>query len=266
MPPKKRKTRKRKAAPRRKRWRKVWKARKWKLIIAIVAIVSLLPITFSTITQFYRSHIRPDRHTVVSQEYNGIDVSRYQGRIDWATVAQDPKIQFVYVKATEGATHHDRTYDRNIRGARNEGILVGSYHFFMADKTARQQFDNFKRHVDRQYQDLIPMVDVEDGGLRGRSREQLQATLSEFMELMKAEYGRYPLLYCQYSVYLRYLDPEFARYYLFVARYSPDAPRLPGTTRCNIWQYTEHGRIKGIKGDVDLDRFMGGTTIESLKL
>lgn len=272
MPTKKRTTSRRKSSPKRKtsrgrkRWRKIWKARKWKLIIAVVAIVCLLPITYSSITRLYNAHKRPDRHTIVSSDYNGIDVSRYQGRIDWPTVAQDPKIQFVYVKATEGATHHDRTYDRNISGARNEGILVGSYHFFMADKPAREQFNNFKRHVDRSYQDLIPMVDVEDGGLRGRTPEQLRATLAEFMELMKEEYGRYPLLYCQYSVYLHYLDPEFARYYLFVARYSPDAPRLPGKTRCNIWQYSEHGSIRGIKGDVDLDRFINGTTIDALKL
>lgn len=273
MPPKKRKTTtRRKGSPRRKsnrkrkRWKRVWKSRKWKLIFFIVLVVSLLPITYSSIVRLYDAYKRPDRTTIVSRDYNGIDVSRYQGKIDWPTVAQDPKIQFVYVKATEGATHHDKTYDRNIKGARSEGILVGSYHFFMANKTARQQFDNFKRHVDRSYQDLIPMVDVEEGGLHGCSRQQLQKTLAEFMELMKAEYGRYPLLYCQYSVYLHYLDPEFARYYLFVARYSPDAPRLPGATRCNIWQYSEHGRIKGIKGYVDLDRFMNGTTIESLKL
>lgn len=266
MPPKKRTSSKRKAGSRRKRWRKVWKARKWKLICFIVVAVSFLPVTISTIAIICNKHVRPDRHTIVSKDYNGIDVSRYQGRIDWPTVARDRKIQFVYIKATEGATHHDHTYDRNIRGARREGILVGSYHFFMADKTARQQFDNFKRHVDRGYQDLIPMVDVEDGGIRGRSPEQLRATLAELMELMKAEYGRYPLLYCQYSVYIHYLHPDFGRYYLFVARYSPNAPTLPGSTRCNIWQYSEHGHIEGIKGEVDLDRFINGTTIEILKL
>lgn len=267
MPQKRKKRKKRKSGGLRRKWRRLWRTRRWKSILCIILVVSLLPVTFSTISRLYNAHTRPNRHTIEATDYNGIDVSRYQGRIDWPTVARDPKIQFVYIKATEGATHHDRTYSRNLRGARQEGMLVGSYHFFMSNKTARQQFDNFKQHVDRGYQDLIPMIDVEDASLKpGHTPQQLRATLAELMELMKAEYGRYPLLYCQYSVYLHYLHPQFARYYLFVARYATDAPKLPDGTRCNIWQFTEHGHIDGIKGDVDLDRFVGGTSIDNLKL
>lgn len=207
-----------------------------------------------------------ERQTVDSKEYNGIDVSKHQGKINWKKVAADSKIQFVYIKATEGATLTDFRYKDNIRKARKEGLKVGSYHYFIGRKSAKEQFDNFNRLVDKSEQDLIPVVDIELKGNENISRAVLQSRLKEFMDLVKDEYGVYPIIYSQYRFYNERLAPEFNKYYIFIARYSSNKPVLKGSGKYNIWQYTERGHIDGINGNVDLDRFANGTKLSKITL
>lgn len=207
-----------------------------------------------------------ERTTILSDDYNGIDVSKYQGQIDWEKVASDPKIQFVYIKATEGARQVDNKYHDYVDDARKEGLKIGSYHYFIGRKSAKDQFRNFKKHIDKHTQDLIPMVDVEEAGNSSISRDELQRNLNEFMQLVKSEYGKYPLLYSQYGFYKEKLSPEFDKYFLFIARYGKNPPTLNSTGKHNIWQYTEKGEILGIKGYVDLDRFCNGTSLSDIEL
>lgn len=240
------------------------KHRKYLLLflLAILA-VSLMPI----ICEMWEDIVsNQDKSQQLSCDYDGIDVSKYQGEIDWCTVALDSKIQFVYLKATEGASHVDRCYKENIRKARSAGLLVGSYHFFTSQRSPEDQFLNFRKYVKHEEQDLLPMVDVEHTGNRLAKRQQLQNNLAKFMELVKAEYGQYPLLYSQYKFYNDMLAPEFNHFFIFIARYSDSKPTLRGGGRYNIWQFTEKGHIDGIKENVDLNRFANGTTINDILL
>ena len=198
--------------------------------------------------------------------YHGIDVSWHQGQIDWNQVAKNRQVGFVYLKATEGKGNVDKRYRENIRAVRSVGIPVGSYHFFIGRKTAEEQYANFRSVVKRSQQDLLPVVDVEESGNRHISRQVLQQRLSRFMELVKRDYGRYPVLYSQYSFYNKMLAPEFNKYYLFIARYSKQKPTIKGGGKYNIWQYSERGQIDGISERVDLDRLCNGTTLESIRL
>ena len=97
---------------------------------------------------------------------DGIDVSHHQGLIDWEAVSAT-KVQFVFLKATEGSTHVDRRFARNLRGARRVGIPVGAYHFLNAKSTIASQFANFYEHASPSELDLLPVVDVEWSGVRG---------------------------------------------------------------------------------------------------
>ena len=93
--------------------------------------------------------------------YNGMDVSHHNGDITWEVVKRDKRIEFVYIKASEGKTYVDPTYRTNLRNARKQGLKVGSYHFFRMTSGAHEQFRHFKTVVKKEEQDLIPMVDVE---------------------------------------------------------------------------------------------------------
>jgi lysozyme len=240
-------------------WRKSWrKCRPWLIGFLVLAIGYLL-------LPYVTNMLFGGRRTETSN-YDGIDISKHQGRIDWETVAQDKDIKFVYIKATEGSSVVDKLYAKNVREARAAGLKVGSYHFFRGYKTASEQFEIFKKYVKKKEQDLIPMVDVEETGNRYVERNRLQKNLQEFMELVKREYGKYPLLYSQYHFYNERLAPEFNKYFIFIARYGKEEPTLKGGGKYNIWQFSERGKIKGVKGTVDLDRFGPGTRLSDIEL
>ncbi len=99
-----------------------------------------------------------------------------------------------------------------------------------------------------------------------KAKSLLQSNLKEFMNLVKKEYGKYPILYSQYGFYNKMLSPEFNRYSIYIARYSTLKPKLRGKGKYIIWQYSEKGKIAGIKGYVDLNRFANGTRISDIEL
>ena len=115
----------------------------------------------------------------------GIDVSRFQGTIDWRKVKASGKVKFAYIKATEGMTIQDPMYKRNIDSARAAGILVGSYHLYSKKTTAYQQFNNFKAVVKKSKQDLVPVLDIEER----YCKDLYIARVDKLLELMEKEYG-----------------------------------------------------------------------------
>ncbi len=193
-----------------------------------------------------------------NQDYHGIDVSNHQGDIDWSLVCKDRNIQFVYIKATEGATHIDKKYSKNIKGAKDNGILVGSYHYLRNTSYISQQFINFSSIVNKEMQDLIPMVDVEE--------EVDKDSIRLFCELVKKHYGKYPLIYGTNRSYNTYCAPEFNNYYLMIGRYGSKEPVINGTGHYNIWQFSENGQVKGIPRKVDLNRFHPDFDISKIRL
>ncbi|MGI6223187.1 MAG: glycoside hydrolase family 25 protein [Prevotella sp.] len=196
---------------------------------------------------------------------HGIDVSRYQGKIDWQTVATDNVVSFVYIKATEGSGHIDSRFSENFKGAREAGLRVGAYHFLSRKSSMRDQFENFRSHVPISKIDLLPMVDIEDSGVKGWSAKQIQDSLQVFCDLVKDYYGKLPIIYTYSHFYNTYLYEHFHNYYLFIANYD-HYPDIKGAGQHNIWQKSERGRVKGIDGYVDLDVLSNGTDLEDISL
>lgn len=238
-------------------WRKKRKLFLWLVVLLAAVLLAVV---------YVRRHnsLRVDGLYAGVTQYDGIDVSKHNGKINWKTVARNRNIKFVYIKATEGSSIVDSRYRRNLQQARAAGLKVGSYHFFRGYKSAREQFALFSKHVKKGEQDLLPMVDVEQAGNSRLTRQRLQKELREFMELCKKHYGRYPLLYSQYRFYNEKLAPEFNRHLIFIARYGKTKPVLRGGGKYNIWQFSEKGRINGIEGYVDLDRFANGTKLRDI--
>ena len=194
----------------------------------------------------------PIRHTVAQQQ--GIDVSHYQGMINWEEVAQDKSISFVYIKATEGASLVDDMYLRNLRGAKRVGIPVGSYHFFSPSVSALVQLENFRTMVDPRQQDLIPVVDVEQ---RGKvSLAQFQRSLRTFLDGVERMFGVKPIIYTGVNFYAKYLEGHFTQYRFMVARYAEEFPGLSEDVPIVLWQYTSTSYVDGIRGHVDKSVFL----------
>ena len=209
---------------------------------------------------FYKYHSIPtennDSKEVVSS-YQGIDVSNHQGKIDWKKVATDKNIQFVYIKATEGATHIDKLYSYNFSEARKNGFKVGSYHYLRNTSAVISQFQNFCKVAKKDFQDLIPMVDVEDS----ISKDSIRL----FCRLVENHYGKKPVIYGTNKSYNSYCAPDFNDFILMIGRYGPK-PVIKGPRHYDIWQFSEKGRIPGIPKEVDLDRIHPDFNVEKLNL
>lgn len=199
-----------------------------------------------------------------SSGYDGIDISRHQGKIRWNELKTNRHLKFIYAKATEGLYLEDPAYRRNIEEAHQHGFMVGAYHFMTKD-SGHRQFANFRSVVKIEEQDIIPMVDMEDDGTLGWSRSKIQSALQDFIDDCKDAYGVAPIIYCSESYYKDYLSPEFDSYLLFIASYD-HRPVLPGKAVYSLWQFSRHGRIPGIWEKVDLDRAHPDFDIDRLKL
>ena len=184
----------------------------------------------------------------------GIDVSHHQGKIDWKKVSKDDKkIEFVYVKASEGTTGKDKCFKYNMQEARKHGMKVGAYHYFRMTSGAHAQFRNFKKQLGSVEFDLIPMIDVETSD--GKSVKELQDSLDVFIALVKKEYGVSPMLYGTNRSYNTYCSPKYNNLYLYIGRYGMHAPEIRGVGKYTIWQYSETGKVSGIDKGVDLCKF-----------
>lgn len=190
----------------------------------------------------------------------GLDVSHYQGLIDWEQVrATDKNISFVYLKATEGASLVDDTYRRNLEEAKRVGLKVGSYHFYRANVPVADQLANIEQNILKGEQDLVPLIDVET--TNGRNHDDFVADLKQFLDEVTRYYGKRPLLYTFYNFYNKHLADDFLNYKLMIARYHDDMPQLRDNRSYVIWQYTSKGRILGIKGHVDRSKVMPGFSL-----
>lgn len=197
--------------------------------------------------------------------YDGVDISKHQGKIHWDILSKNHHIKFIYIKATEGLYNEDPCYKRNVSEAKKHGFLIGSYHFLSKNFTGRRQFNHFNDVVDKEQQDLLPIVDVEDDGTLGWSREKIQTELSDFIVACKEEYGKAPIIYCSESYFKDYLSPEFDNYILFIANYT-GTPLLPGKPVYDMWQFSKKGHIPGIWNWVDLDKLSPNANLDDLKL
>ena len=199
-----------------------------------------------------------------SYAVHGVDVSHYQGGIDWARVAADSlgdfPLRFVFIKATEGGDHGDTTFLRHFEEARKAGLLRGAYHYFIPKTDARRQADFFIRTVPLRKGDLPPVLDVETTG--GLSRKELRAAVKTWLDRVEQHYGVKPILYASYKFKMRYLnDSLFNTYPYWIAHYYVDSVRYRGTW--HFWQHTDVGQVPGIEQDVDLNVFNG--SLEELR-
>lgn len=206
-----------------------------------------------------------DRRAVgVGSQAHGIDVSHYQGRINWDEVARDPKVTYVYLKATEGTGNVDDTYRYNFSECKRVGLKVGSYLFFRPHLSAQAQFDLFVSRVETKKQDLLPVVDAEV--IKGVSDGLFQARLLELCELLEKEYGKKPIIYTGKNFYNKHIygNSRLRAYKFFIAAYAFDEPELYGNFDYVMWQYSATGSVRGIRGNVDMSRFVGAHSIRDI--
>lgn len=192
----------------------------------------------------------------------GIDVSHYQGDIDWRIIAKQD-ITFAFIKATEGSTYVDPNFQKNYAGARSTTIRVGAYHFFSFESDGISQAANFIRNVSKFNEMLPPVVDVEfygDFENHLPNKNQVEKELLVFLQLIEDFYNVKPIIYATEQTYKLYIDNEtFSKYDLWI-RNVIKKPSIGSLRKWTFWQYTFMGSLSGYKGEenfIDLNVFNG---------
>ena len=192
-------------------------------------------------------------------EIHGIDISHYQGHIDWdklqyAMIERCP-LRFVIIKSTEGSTRVDPRFNENFDNALEYGFIRGAYHFWSNKSTAREQAYHFLKHVHLQEGDLPPVLDIEHAPA-GTSVEDFQRDVLTWLHIVEDKYHVKPIIYTYYKFKERYLSaPVFDDYPYWIAHYY--VPKVAYQGAWKFWQHTDAGRLPGIKGYVDFNIYNG---------
>ena len=194
-----------------------------------------------------------------AQEYpiKGFDVSHHQGDIQWQSISPQ-EFKFVYLKATEGGDFKDRKFQDNWLKAREQGFLVGAYHFYRLCRDGQIQAQNFIETVPKKTDSLPPVIDLEYDStcINTYTREQLLKEIQVMHDQLYKHYGLQPIFYTSKAFYNIVLVDKFKQTPLWIREYQGQ-PELKGNPKWTFWQHTSQGQIKGIPTLVDLNVFQG---------
>lgn len=194
----------------------------------------------------------------------GIDVSRFQTRVDWRRAAA-AGVEFAFIKATEGGDWEDPMFKSHWRGAGRAGIARGAYHFYYFCRTAAEQAAWFIANVPRFEGALPPVLDMEWNHQSRTCRRKPEAAVirSEmrvFLRLLETHYGQRPVIYTTPDFYA---DAGLSRMrgeeFWLRSTKRPLRAVYPGQ-RWSFWQYSATGRLPGTRGDIDLNVFNGSSS------
>lgn len=192
---------------------------------------------------------------MTSNMVSGIDVSYYQGNIDWQSV-KEAGTAFAFARATYGTTKVDPKFSENWQVMMNAGVIRGAYHFFVASEDALEQATIFANTVGSLSSgDLPPVLDVEAGS--GTS-STLANDVQTWLSAVEQKLGLTPMIYTAPSYWNEYMPAGFGKYPLWVAEYGVSEPKsVNGWSGWTFWQHSQSGTVSGIEGTVDLDYFNG---------
>ncbi len=192
----------------------------------------------------------------------GIDVSSWQGTIDWGKVKASGKT-FAIVRIGDG-TYLDKQFFANWSGAKSVGLVRGAYQFFRPGQDVNAQASIVIDRVGKlEPGDLPVVVDVE--ATDGQSASTIVSKLHVWIDKVEAATGKKPIVYSgKYFWNDNVGSKAFADHALWIPAYGPKCPDLPSAwSDWKFFQYTDSGSVPGIAGNVDLDKFNG--TLADLK-
>ncbi len=191
---------------------------------------------------------------------HGVDVSRWQGDIDWVKL-RTQGANFAYIKATDGGDHLDPMFRKNWRAAKAAGIKRGAYHFFYWCRVASQQADWFIRNVPKEADALPPVIDVEWNGdsscKRRPSPAQVREKMQVFMDRLEQHYGKRPIIYTAPDFYDDNLKGAFTNYPFWLRAVAQHPSKVYPGRPWTFWQYSGSGLSQGVDGKIDLNVFHG---------
>ncbi len=216
------------------------------LFIVLPIILIILAFKLIYIVRIYSGDIPPEMPDFTEYPVKGVDVSRYQGNIDWHVLSEQD-VTFAFIKATEGSSYQDPCFTYNWKESQDNGVYVGAYHFFSYESSGETQAQNFIETVGELDGNLPPVVDLEFYGeyvSSPLSREKTRAILNELLKKLEEYYGVKPIIYTTIKAYYSYiLGGGYGKYPLWMR----DTYREP-LIDWEFWQYSDQGVLEGYDG------------------
>lgn len=247
----------------------------WKIAFVGLLLVLLSPLYYGYVLKMFASswrwvkdlggnpryHIYKSFNIPIPDKYaiHGIDVSYYQGKIDWQLVKNmhedSVHISFAFIKATEGILQTDSYFQRNWREGPKAGIVCGAYHYFRPEFNGKLQAKFFLQNVKVEKGDLPLAVDIEE--LDRVPPDKMRAGLKLFLTYITSKTKVKPVIYSGLKFYEDYLAGYFDDYTLWLAHYYEPELIVSKTAKWRFWQHNDKARVNGINHVVDFDVFNG---------
>ena len=198
---------------------------------------------------------------IVPSGLPGLDVSHYQGTINWTTV-HNQGAKFAYIKATEGTDRIDQRFADYWRGASTAGIAHAPYHFYYFCSTPDDQADWFIRNVPKSAALLPPVLDAEWNPASPTCRKRpapdvVRADLQRFLDRIEKHYGKRPIIYTAPDFYRDNLKGAFPNHAFWLRSVAAHPSKTYPGRKWVFWQYSGSGLSHGVRGRIDLNVFQG---------
>jgi lysozyme len=193
----------------------------------------------------------------------GIDVSQYQGTIDWENleaIEEQFEIKFVVVRATAGSKKVDRNFKKNWKNLSSTVYIQGAYHYYRPDENSTDQAKNFIKNVKLRKGHLPPILDIEKMP-KGQSMDKLKKGLQNWLTIVEKQFGVKPIIYTGEKYFEDFLQEDFPNYKFWIANYNPWKEKIEDDYL--MWQFTEKAKLHGVNELVDVNVFNGN--VEDLK-
>lgn len=188
----------------------------------------------------------------------GIDVSKWQGTVNWPKV-KAAGVKFAFLRVSDGTAAKDAMFATNWAATKANGIIRGAYQFFRPAQNVTTQADMMIAAIGTYTPgDLPPVIDVEDDG--GLAPATVASRVRQWVDRVQAALGVMPIVYTGKYFWRDEVGgpASFAPNALWIAQYTSLCPDIPAPwTKWTFWQYTESGTIDGVSGPVDTNRFNG---------
>ena len=208
-----------------------------------------------------------DRYIYEDEHYSscfGIDVSTFQGDIDWKKVKEDG-VEFVFIRigrrgATTGLIYEDDEFEKNYKGAKENGIKIGVYFFSQAitEKEAKEEAQWVVKQLKGKEIDLPVVYDLEEVYLEDETPrtdsitgETATKNALAFLETIEKNHHTGMLYTSLYWSEYYYDMEQLSSYPIWYAQYGSDVPELD--IPISIGQYSNQGSIDGISEKTDLN-------------
>ena len=220
-------------------------------IIFVLLVVALL---------YYFGVIHINNPSTKAYPVRGVDVSSYQGEVDWDTLSEQ-NISFAYIKATEGSSYIDNRFEYNWKNASDCNLRIGAYHFFSFESSSETQAKHFINTVTVVDDMLPPAIDVEYYGRFHTDGDivvpDIVKELRSMVDILTETYGMKPIIYVSEETYETIVQGNFDDCELW---YRSVYSSIPQNIDWTFWQYSNRHHLKGYTGSeryIDMNVFNG---------